>query len=217
MGKLTFVSQYARRVSIVMMAIAVLMLIDGVYQTAMHLKWRHWLPATLAAGGTITQTAGSGPAESRPLGSQPATSRPAETQPSGTRPAGTQPAVAPPAATHAKARPPAQPPADPSEPPAVSAAIRKRSIFAPPRPKTPRPTLTGVLGRVALFRTADGKTVGIAEGESGHGMKVKTIRNYEVVVEYEGKTDTMKLFSDPGSSGSPAPLKEIEPDRRSRR
>ncbi|HOW68980.1 MAG TPA: hypothetical protein PKY77_00145 [Phycisphaerae bacterium] len=216
MGKLTFVSQHARRVSIVMMAVAALMLIDGVYQTSMHLRWRHWLPATLAAGGTTTQPAGSQPTESPPSGSRPATSRPAETRPSGTRPAATQPAVAP-TATQAKARPPAQPSANPSEPPAVSAAIRKRSIFAPPRPKTPRPTLTGVLGRVALFRTADGKTVGIAEGESGHGMKVKTIRDYEVVVEYEGKTDTMKLFSDPGSSGSPAPRTETEPDRRSRR
>lgn len=241
MGKLKFVSEHARNVSIAMIVLATLMVIDGVYQTSMHLKWRHWLPATLAAGSAATQPAGSQPTDTQPSGSRPATSRPATSQPSASQPAGTQssdtqpagtqptgtrpstsqptatqPAATQPTATPATAKSASKPPTVPSEPPAVSAAIRKRSLFAPPQPKTPKPVLTGVLGGIALFKTADGKTVGIAEGESSQGMKVKTIRDYEVVVEYEGKTNTMKLFSDTGSSGSQAPAPDMESGRRSR-
>lgn len=231
MGKLKFVSEHARHVSIAMIVLAALMVIDGVYQTSMHLKWRHWLPATLAAGSAATQPAASQPTDTQPSGSRPATSRPSAdqpvgTQPSGTQPSGTQPTgtrpstsqptATQPAATPATSKSASKPPTVPSEPPAVSAAIRKRSLFAPPQPKTPKPVLTGVLGGIALFKTADGKTVGIAEGESSQGMKVKTIRDYEVVVEYEGKTNTMKLFSDTGSSGSQAPAPEMESGRRSR-
>ena len=236
MGKLKFVSEHARHVSIAMMAIAALMVIDGVYQTAMHVKWRHWLPAALAANAATTQPASSQPASSQPTDSQPAGSQPASSQsansqpaasqpaatrpsgsqPAGTRPAGSQPTTTRPAPPQVTAKTAGQSPPEPSEPPAVSAAIRKRSLFAPPQPKTPRPSLTGVLGSIALFKTADGRTVGIAEGESSQGLKVKRIRDYEVVVEYEGKTDTMKLFSGTGSSGPQAPSPEMESSRRSR-
>lgn len=225
MVKLKFMRARGRRISIAMILMAALMAMDAAYQTSMHLRWRRWLPQTLAAGSNTTRPAGTQPAGGQPEAGQRSGRHSAETLPSGTQPFGTQPARSRPsdtqpagsrpAAATATAGPAIQPSAAPPEPPVVSPAIRKRSLFAPPQPKAPRPALTGVLGSIALFRTADGRTIGIAEGESSQGMKVKAIRDYEVVVEFEGKTDTVKLFNDPGSSRPRGPGAEAAPDPRS--
>jgi hypothetical protein len=130
------------------------------------------------------------------LAARSPTTQPAQTQPADTQPANTQPA------DKAKAK-------KPSKPPEIHAAIKKRNIFTKVKPKGHGMKLTGVIGRIALFKKGD-QTVGIEEGESGHGIKVVSIKDYEVTIEHEGKSETMKLFS--GSSadrgGRPGPDRE---------
>ncbi len=166
MGKLSLQDIPRSRISIALIVLVALLAADVVYQGAMHVKWRRWMPTTPAVAKTTTQAAGS-----RPTTTQAATT----------------------------------PASKPAPPPEISAAIRKRSLFAPVVRRPTRPNLTGVLGRVAIFQTADGQTVGIAEGESNAGLKVKSIHDYEVVVEFEGKTETLKLFGEGGGPGGPPP------------
>jgi hypothetical protein len=110
--------------------------------------------------------------------------------PAASQPTDTQPA---PAAAASK----------PGKPPPIHAAIRKRNIMTQPVPKGHGMKLTGVLGNIALFMTRDGKTVGIEEGKSEHGIKVTAVDGYSVTIEYEGKPETMKLFAD---EKGPAPM-----------
>jgi hypothetical protein len=93
-----------------------------------------------------------------------------------------------PAATKPTVSPPSQ----------ISASLKKRNIFTEPMPRGHGMSLTGVMGTFALFRNRGGQTVGIEEGKSANGITVKSIKNYEVTIEYEGKPETMKLFSDQG-------------------
>ncbi|MFA5864578.1 MAG: hypothetical protein WC975_07800 [Phycisphaerae bacterium] len=87
-------------------------------------------------------------------------------------------------------------------PPQLSASLKKRNIFIEPMPKGHGMSLTGVMGTIALFRNRGGQTVGIEEGKSANGITVKSIKNYEVTIEYEGKPETMKLFNDQGQQAS---------------
>jgi hypothetical protein len=87
-------------------------------------------------------------------------------------------------------------------------ALKKRSLFAPPKPLGHGLSLSGVLGNMAMFRTRDGKSVTIEEGKSERGVKVKSIDTYVVTIEYEGKPETMKLFD---GSGSGPPVVQTMP------
>ena len=201
MGRLKLTSGQMKRVSAAMIAITALMLVDGVYQIGIHVWWRRWIPTTPFAQGATTQpastqSAGTQPAGTQPTGTQPASTQPASTQPTGTRPAGGKLPV-----EGSKNQSP-----KPSE---VAAAIRNRNIFTEPKPKGHGLRLTGVIGKVALFQRREGETIGIEEGNSANGITVKSIRDYEVVIEYQGKSETMKLFSESGggpaaSGGGPA-------------
>lgn len=91
----------------------------------------------------------------------------------------------------------------------LSEAIKKRNIFTKPPDKGHHLQLTGVLGKTALFKNRGGQVVGIEEGKSGHGIKVKSIDGYTVVIEYEGKDETMRLFKDERPA-SPPPAPSVE-------
>ena len=172
--------QQTRWVSMALMALAAILLVDVIYQAGMHIVWRRWLPSASAATPTTTQ--------------------PASTQPASTQPASSQPE------TRSKEGPPGrQANADrPPKPHEVSAAIKKRNVFMPVPPKGHGMRLTGVIGRIALFQKG-GQTVGIEEGQSAHGIKVVSIRDYDVTIEYDGKPETMKLFSGTGAGpGGPS-------------
>jgi hypothetical protein len=93
----------------------------------------------------------------------------------------------------------------PLRPPELAAELKKRNIFTAPRPKGHGLTLTGVIANRAFFATREGGATSIKEGESGNGIKVKSINGYDVVIEYEGKPETLKLaFGGGGGGGPPA-------------
>jgi len=186
MVKLKLTRKHAKNISITAMVLVALMLADTLYQIGMHVHWRVWLPASLAAQPATTQ-----PAETQPASTQPADAPSAQTQPTSTKPADTQPSNK---AQKAKKKESMKT----SKPPEIHAAITKRNIFTKHKPQNHGLTLTGVLGQTALFDKKDGKSVAIEEGKSAQGVKVVSIKDYEVTIEYKGKTETMKLFS--GSS-----------------
>ena len=201
MGRLKLTSGQMKRVSAAMIAITALMLVDGVYQIGIHVRWRRWIPTTPFAQGATTQPASTQPAGTQPTGTQPTGTQPTGTQPASTQPTGTRPAGGKLPVEGSKNQSP-----KPSE---VAAAIRNRNIFTEPKPKGHGLRLTGVIGKVALFQRREGETIGIEEGNSANGITVKSIRDYEVVIEYQGKSETMKLFSESGggpaaSGGGPA-------------
>lgn len=168
--------------SVVAMALVVLMAGDVIYQLAMHIRWRRWMPDTVLAEVAATQ--------------------PAETQPAGTQPADTQPASTQSAKTTKKAAK-----KKPPKPYTVHTDIKKRNIFTKPKPTGHGMTLTGVIGATAQFKDRGGKTVYIDEGKSAQGVKVTSIKGYEVTIDHKGKTQTMKLFAGGigsiGSGGGP--------------
>lgn len=116
------------------------------------------------------------------------TTQPVTTQPQ-SQPAGVAPTA------------PAERPPKPIE---ISAVIRNRNVFAPPKPKGHGLALTGVLGNMVLFRSGQGESVTIEEGKSDRGVTVKAINGYEVTIEFEGKTETLRLFPAGGGGGGPA-------------
>ncbi len=120
------------------------------------------------------------------------------TQPAGTQPAATQPADTQPADQAKKQK------KKPSKPPEIDAAIKKRNIFTKVKRAGHGMKLTGVIGNIALFAKG-GNTVGVEEGKSEHGIKVVSIKDYEVTIEFKGKQETMKLFSGKESRGGTAP------------
>jgi hypothetical protein len=176
-----------------MAAVAGLMLISLFYQVGMHLVWRSWLnEATATLAAPTTQ-----PAATQPATTEPAAGEPASTQPAGSQPTGSQPASAP--AVGRESRKKDVPPIK------LASAITRRNIFQPPRPTGHGLTLTGVIGKIALFASRDGNTVGIQEGQSEQGVKVVAIRNYEVTIEHKGKQETLKLFDGGGMGGGGGP------------
>ena len=178
-----------RTVSIVALALAAILGLDVIYQFSMHAVWRRWLPSTLATAAATAQ----------PVATQPADTQPADTQPADTQPADTQPATSQPAEPPAAAQGETSPP-DAPESRELHAAIRKRNVFAPYQPRRHGLALTGVLGNIALFSKGD-KTIGIEEGKSEGDVKVVSICGYEVTIEFDGKPETMALFT--GSSAAP--------------
>ena len=215
MGKVKLTDLLKRRIALAMAVLAALMLLDCVYQIAMHVKWRSWTPVTLAAESPSTQPAETQPAETQPADSQPAASQPTETQPTGSQPTDTQPTGTQPTTTRSTATQPRSARSDVGRPgvtrkrtadkspkgkrsakaSAVHPSIKKRDIMAPPKPKGHGLQLTGVLGNVALFKTRKGQTAGVEVGKSGNDIKVLKIDGYQVTIEYKGKPETMKLFS----------------------
>lgn len=177
--------QQTRWVSMALMALAAILLIDVIYQGGMHIVWRRWLPSASAAQPTATQPASTQPGSTRPASSQPET----------------RPKEGPPGRQGNADRPP--------KPHEVNAAIKKRNVFMPVPQRGHGMRLTGVIGRIALFQKG-GQTVGIEEGQSGQGIKVVSIRDYDVTIEYEGKPETMKLFPD-GGAGPRGPSMEGGP------
>ena len=120
----------------------------------------------------------------------------ATTQPAATQPAGTQPAEGgKPGEDGDKAKQEEKKPAKPHE---LYAAIKKRDVFKQVTKESHGLQLIGVLGNLALFNKG-----AIAEGESDLGVKVVSIKGYEVTIEYRGKPEVMKLFGD--SPGGPPP------------
>ena len=107
------------------------------------------------------------------------TTQPASTQPADTQPASTQPGAGPDRRT-------------PPKPHEVNADVRKRNIFTQPKAEGHGLRLTGVIGKTALFN----ESIAIEEGKSANNVTVKSINGYEVVIEYKGKPETMKLFGD---------------------
>jgi hypothetical protein len=184
-------AEWRRNLSIAMLALAVLMFGDAVYQTWMHFRWQTWL-GQYAAAATPTTRPTTQPA------TQPTTQ--AATQPSATQPA------AQPSAAQARPGRPARPekPDKADKPVVVSAAIRKRNIFAPPTPPGQPPPLIGVIGNIAIFLVGN-ESVGIQEGQSDKGITVKSIKGYDVAIEFNGKPQTVKFVAGQGPSAPSAP------------
>ena len=199
MVKMKLTTSQRRTASIVALSLTAFLGLDLVYQFTVHALWRQWLPTSLAAAVATTQPATTQPATTQPAGSQPADTQPAGTQPAHTQPATTQPTpvktTEPP--KNAKGKPPSAGKAQPKE---LHAAIRKRNIFTPYQVRKHGLALTGVLGNIALFSKGN-ETIGIEEGKAEGGVKVVSIQDYKVIIEFEGKTETMELFG--GSPGAP--------------
>jgi hypothetical protein len=197
MVELKLSGKQGRFVAAGMAALAGLMVISLFYQVTLHLVWRSWLKEASAVLAVPT---------TQPAGSQPAGSQPAGSQPAGSQPAGSQPASSPADGKQAGRKE--------SRPVKIASAITRRNIFAPPRPTGHGLTLTGVIGRIALFNSRDGATVGIQEGESEQGVKVVAIRDYEVTIEFKGKKETLKVFDGSGGGGGErmAPPPESVPE-----
>ena len=75
----------------------------------------------------------------------------------------------------------------------LSKSLTKRNIFMEPAPTGHGLTLAGVLGRLAIFNNRTGQTFSVEEGKSSNGVTVKSIHDYEVTFECQGKCETMKL------------------------
>lgn len=181
-----------RHISIAMIVLLVVMLCDVIYQIHMHAKWRRWIPNTLTASGATTQ---------------PASTQPAQEKDKGDKSSATQPTT-----TQATKKPPATAPADkknpkkPKTPVKIHAAIKARNLFTTPPGKTGHGmTLTGVLGKIAIFQDKSKKQIEIEEGKSDKGIKVKSIEGYKVVIEYKGKEETLKLKDVGGGAASGGP------------
>jgi hypothetical protein len=101
---------------------------------------------------------------------------------------------------------PATKPAPPplSRPPELHASIRKRNIFMEPQPRGHGACLTGVMGTFALF-SGRGGPFSLEEGKSANGITLKAIKDYEVTIEYKGKTEVMKLFGGASVCGPSGP------------
>ncbi len=189
MVKMKLTISQRRTASIVALSLTVLLGIDLIYQFTVHALWRQWLPTSLAAAVATTQPATTQPADTQPAGTQPAHTQPAATQPTPATP--TEPPKS------VKGKPPSAGKPKPKE---LHAAIRKRNVFTPHQVRKHGLALTGVLGKIALFsRGSD--TIGIEEGKSEGGVKVVSIQDYKVIIEFDGKTETMELFG--GSPGAP--------------
>ncbi len=120
-------------------------------------------------------------------------------------------------AMHPTTQPSTQPATQPSKepkrvgPPEIAAAIRGRNIFTAPPPSGHGMMLTGIIGNTALF-SGRGGTVGIKEGESAQGVTVKSISDaYEVVIEFKGKPETMRLFGGQAGAGGGGPPMPPQP------
>lgn len=168
-----------------------------------------------ASQSGASQTAGSPPAAtqagasqaSQPAGTQPVTTKAAASQAAGPK---TPPALASGQASRPGPGGPQGKPggsaAKPPKPYVASAAVKRRNIFAEPKPKGHGLTLTGVLGTTALFSTREGQPAAIEEGQSGAGgVKVTGIDGTVVKIEFEGKPETLTLSGGgPASSSSPS-------------
>lgn len=204
MGRITLTREHQQWISVAAFCLATLLLLDGIYQLGMHARWRSWIPETLAANAAAGEPSTSAPTATRPAEASPADSQPADSP--GTDPS--PPDMPPSAATTTglptrpgmRATAPGGPPAPRAmrppgaAAPAVDAAIGKRNPMTHALPKGHGLRLTGVLGNLALFATREGKDLAIELGKSSQGVKVTAMEDFNVTIEYEGKSETMKLF-----------------------
>jgi len=155
-----WLNTYSRQTSLAMMVLAGVFFLDTVYQIQMHLRWRFWMPDSLAVSTPATR--------------------------------------------------PAPMPASP--PPQLHASIRKRNIFMEAQPRGHGVSLTGVMGSFALF-SGRGGPFSLEEGKSANSITLKAIRGYEVTIEYQGKTEVMKLFNTPPEPGPGPAGPSVSPGR----
>ena len=188
MGKLKFPTRRDHQVSLALIVVAALLALDGLYQLGKGIQWRWWLSSVAAAAETTT--------------TQPTTRSATDTQPTTRSATDTQPTTRSAADTQPTSKPAASP-NRPKKRPEVSAAIKRRNLFAKAQPKGHGMTLVGVLVDTALLQTRTGQIIGLTEGKSGQGITLKTIDGYEVTIEHEGKTETLKLQTG-GPSGGPS-------------
>jgi hypothetical protein len=105
-----------------------------------------------------------------------------------------------------------QPPAAPPLPPEYAAIEASGILGKTPEPKPPPPALIGLAGAKALIQAPTGRWDFAAEGEAVDGVKVLRIGVNRVLVEYEGKTQELTIFSGlGGSSLLPPPPKDPKP------
>ena len=190
MVKVNLTDRQKRTLALVMLALAALMLLDTAFQIGMHVTWRRWIPATLAAAASSSQPADTQPATAPATASAPATTGAATKATTTSRP------PSPKRPSRAKKR-------GAAKTPPVSAAITKRNVMAPPKPKGHGMSLTGVLGNVALFNTKKGQVICIEAGKSSQGVKVVSIEDYVVTIEHQGKRETLNLFAARKARGRP--------------
>ncbi len=184
MGKLTLTIRQRKAIAVAATAVTALLVLDLCLQISGYLGWRRW-----ATDHAVYAASTSQPAATQPASTQPASS-PASTQAARGKPDG-------------KPGKPEEKPGKRAAPPKeIDPALKARNLFVPPKPGGHGLSLTGVLGRMAMFRTRDGKPLTIEEGQSEKGVTVKSIDGYEVVIQFEGRPETMKLFE--GGSGGPS-------------
>ena len=74
-----------------------------------------------------------------------------------------------------------------------------------------QPELLGLAGKYAIIKTPGGPTDLVAEGGELAGVKLLRIGLNRVLVEYQGKTHELTIFSGLGSTPLLAPSKENKP------
>lgn len=91
----------------------------------------------------------------------------------------------------------------------VNASLKRRNVFMEPPPAGHGITLTGVMGKIAIFNNRGGQTFAVEEGKSANGVTVKSITGYEVSVECSGQCETMKLFNQAAGPGMNQPMPSV--------
>ncbi len=216
MDKLTLTTVHKQRIALIAFAVATLMLVDCIYQVAMHIRWQVWIPSTLVMDEPTTQTADeeSSDKQQADVEGKSSETQAGDTEASAEKPSDTEASAEKPSDAEAsgeETKSNGDKPGPSQKAKKISAlleaAITKRNIMAKPKPK--KVELIGVLGKIALLKIPGGKTVGIEEGKSAQGIKVISIEGYKVTIEHHGQTETKQLFPDkdkplaPGAASAP--------------
>jgi len=216
MVKIDWTPRRKRIAAIVMLAIVILLSINIIQQFGSHLLWRRWVTRNTVVAIATTQPAATQAAESRPAGSMPESapaSRPgtADSQSTTTSAPASVPASSP--APDRSDRESKKKTGESPPPAELNPAIKKRNPFLPvtSKPAGHGLRLTGVIGNIALFARRDGQTIGIGQGESAEGVTVKSITEYQVTIEFEGKSETLNLFGEGASGQGPVAEDESRP------
>ncbi len=116
--------------------------------------------------------------------------------------------LADPAELDAAVAPSAAPPAPPPFPEAFRAIDRKGIFGASPAAAEQPLELLGLMGEYALLRTPSGETGRARVGESVGGVKVIRVGTNRVLVEHDGTTKELSIYSGLGSDPLESPAKE---------
>lgn len=173
MGKLKLTDRQRRAVALTAAIATILLVADVGNIVRKHIAWRSWVKAGVPTTQPASQPS-SGPASASPE------SKPSKSSQSATRSADSKSA-------RSKGKSNRQP--------EINEALQKRNLFVAAKPPGHGLSLTGVLGRMAMFKSREGKPVTIEVGESSKGITLKAIDGCEVTIEFEGKPETIKLFA----------------------